>query len=80
MDWSDMVIGIVAAVIVLVIGTYLADLPKLRKIVGWLLILCSVAVLAAIVIVSAYIIIWRMDLLQAVRVQWLPQETQQFRP
>ncbi len=80
MDWSDMVIGIVAAVIVLVIGTYLADLPKLRKIVGWLLILCSVAVLAAIVIVSAYIIIWRMDLLKAVRVQWLPQETQQFRP
>ena len=80
MDWGDVVGGIVVAVIVLVIGTYLADLPKLRKIVGWLLILCSVAVLAAIVIVSAYIIIWRMDLLQAVRVQWLPQETQQFRP
>jgi hypothetical protein len=73
--------AIVVAVIVLVIGTYLADLPKLRKIIGWLLILCSVAVLAAIVTVSAYIIIWRMDLWHsAVRVQWLPQETQQFRP
>ena len=74
MDWSDMVIGIVVAVIVLVIGTYLADLPKLRKIVGWLLILCSVTLLAAIVIVSAYIIIWKMDLLHmAVRLPWLPQ-------
>jgi hypothetical protein len=74
MDWSDMVIGIVAAVIVLVIGTYLADLPKLRKIVGWLLILCSVVALAAIVIVSAYIIIWRMDLWHmAVALRWLPQ-------
>jgi len=73
MDWSDMVIGIVVAVIVLVIGTYLADLPKLRKIIGWLLILCSVTLLAAIVIVAAYIIIWKMDLLHmAVRLPWLP--------
>ena len=73
MDWSDMVIGIVVAVIVLVIGTYLADLPKLRKIIGWLLILCSVTLLAAIVIVSAYIIIWRIDLLHmAVRMTHYP--------
>jgi len=73
MDWSDVVGGIVVAVIVLVIGTYLADLPKLRKLVGWLLILCSVVALTAIVIVSAYIMIWRLDLWHsAVRVQWLP--------
>ena len=58
MDWSDMVIGIVVAVIVLVIGTYLADLSKLRKIVGWLLIVCAVVLLAAI----AYVIFWRLDL------------------
>ena len=58
MDWSDMVIGIVVAVIVLVIGTYLADLPKLRKIVGWLLIVCAVVLLAAI----AYVIFRRLDL------------------
>ena len=67
MDWSDMVIGIVVAVIVLVIGTYLADLPKLRKIVGWLLIVCAVVLLAAI----AYVIIWRLDLSSLVaRLPW----------
>jgi hypothetical protein len=67
MDWSDMVIGIVVAVIVLVIGTYLADLPKLRKIVGWLLIVCAVVLLAAI----AYVIIWRLDLSSfVVRFPW----------
>jgi hypothetical protein len=71
MDWSDMVGGIVVAVIVLVIGTYLADIPKLRKIVGWVLIVCSMVVLATIVIVSAYIIIWKMDLWHlAVRLPW----------
>ena len=62
MDWSDIVILIVVALIALVIGTYLADIPKLRKLVGWLLIVCSVAALAAIVIVVAYVIIWRLDL------------------
>jgi predicted Abi (CAAX) family protease len=67
MDWSDMVIGIVVAVIVLVIGTYLADLPKLRKIVGWLLIVCAVVLLAAI----AYVIAWRLDLSSfVVRLPW----------
>jgi predicted Abi (CAAX) family protease len=67
MDWSDMVIGIVVAVIVLVIGTYLADLPKLRKIVGWLLIVCAVVLLAAI----AYVMAWRLDLSSfVVRLPW----------
>jgi CDP-diglyceride synthetase len=47
MDWSDLVLGAVVALIVLVIGTYLANTPKLRKIIGWLLIVCSVVVLAA---------------------------------
>ena len=65
MYWSDIVIGIVVALIALVIGTYLADTPKLRKLVGWLLIGCAVALLAAIVIVSAYVIIWRLDLSRA---------------
>ena len=54
--------GIVVAVIALVIGTYLADVPKLRKIVGWVLIVCSMVVLAAIVIAYAYIKIWNLDL------------------
>jgi hypothetical protein len=31
MDWSDLVLGAVVALIVLVIGTYLANTPKLRK-------------------------------------------------
>jgi hypothetical protein len=67
MDWGDVVGGIVVAVIVLVIGTYLADLPKLRKIVGWLLIVCAVVLLAAI----AYVIIWRWDLSSfVVRLPW----------
>jgi hypothetical protein len=71
MDWSDLVLGAVVALIVLVIGTYLANTPKLRKIIGWLLIVCSVVVLAAIVIVSAYIIIWRLDLWSSVvRFPW----------
>jgi hypothetical protein len=58
MDWSDMVLGIIVAIIALVIGTYLADTPKLRKIIGWLFIVCSLVVLAAIVIAYAYIRIW----------------------
>ena len=62
MDWSDIVLGITAALIVLVIGTYLANTPKLRKIIGWLLSVCSLAALAAIVILSAYVIIWRLNL------------------
>jgi hypothetical protein len=62
MDWNDIFFAIVVAVIVLVIGTYLADTPKLRKIIGWVLIVCSVAVLAAIVIAYAYIKIWNLDL------------------
>jgi hypothetical protein len=69
MDWSDMVVGIVVAVILLVIGTYLADLPKLRKIIGWVLIVCSMAVLA--LIAYAYIKIWNLDLWTlGVRLPW----------
>jgi len=67
MDWSDTVIGIVVALIALVIGSYLADIPKLRKLVGWLLIVCAVVLLAAI----AYVIIWRLDLSSLVaRLPW----------
>jgi multisubunit Na+/H+ antiporter MnhB subunit len=45
-EGSDLVLGAVVALIVLVIGTY-PNTPKLRKIIGWLLIVCSVVVLAA---------------------------------